>query len=53
MASYVVMQQATYAASVVDGVLQSCFLLHQDIAPPPRMNIYPEVDLGSSKSPPQ
>jgi len=38
-------QQATYFASIVESAMQSYFSLHQDMAPPPKVNTYPEVDL--------
>ena len=39
-----------YLTFMVDKALQSCVLLHHDTTPPPRMNVYLEVDLDSSNA---
>src|SRR5438270_12616584 len=44
---------AMYSASIVDNVIISCFLLHQEIAPPFSMKTKADVDLRSSRSPAQ
>jgi len=53
IASYVGRLHTTYSFSIVDRAKQSCFLLHYDMAPPPRMKRSPKVDLDSFGSPPQ
>lgn len=42
---------ALYSAYVLDNETVSCLLLHQEIAPKPKLNTYPVVDLQVSRSP--
>ena len=39
-----------YSTSAEDSAMEACFLLDQQIGPPPNMNTYPEVDFQSIES---
>ena len=53
IASCAALASAMYSASAVDNATHVCFLLLQLSAAPLSWNRYPEVDLRSSRSPPQ
>jgi hypothetical protein len=53
IASCVAAKQAIYLASIIDKVMQDCFLLFHSIALSLNMKAYPEVDLDWSASLPQ
>ena len=42
-----------YLASAEDNAMAACFLLDQQMGPPPNMNTYPEVYFRSIESPTQ
>ena len=42
-----------YLASTEDSAMATCFLLDQQMGPPPNMNTYPEVEFRSIESPTQ
>ena len=46
-ASFLALSKAINSASIVDLAMQVCLDDFQDIAPPPRVNTYPLVDLVS------
>ena len=48
-ASFPVSAKATNSDSIVECVMQVCFLDLQEIAPPPKVNTQPDVDLFSPK----
>ena len=50
MTSYITTKQTVNSTSMVDKAIQVCFLLLHEIAPLLSKNIYPNVNLRSSKS---
>ena len=40
-----------YSTFAEDKAMAACFLLYQQMGPPPNMNTYPEVDYRSIESP--
>ena len=48
-ASFAISQATTYSASMVESAIQDFLVLLQLMAPPPKVNTYPEMDFLKSR----